>query len=59
MTGPFAEIIARLEAGVQGHEPLPRLDRLLAMAEEILVTWLVRCGVGADPGMVEGSLLLL
>lgn len=58
MTGPFAEIIARLEAGVQGHEPLPRLDRLLAMAEEILVTWLARCGAGADPGMVEGSLLL-
>ncbi len=58
MTGPFAEIIARLDAGVQGREPLPRLDRLLAMAEEILVTWLARCGAGADPGMVEGSLLL-
>lgn len=58
MTGPFAEIIARLEAGVAGLEPLPRLDRLLGMAEEILVTWLMRCGAGATPGMVEGSLLL-
>ncbi|TKD13876.1 hypothetical protein FBT96_18695 [Rhodobacter capsulatus] len=58
MTGPFADIIARLEAGILGHEPLPRLDRLLAMAEEILVTWLARCGAGAAPGMVEGSLLL-
>ncbi|WP_444460501.1 hypothetical protein [Rhodobacter capsulatus] len=58
MTGPFAEIVARLEAGLAGHEPLPRLDRIMAMAEEILVTWLMRCGMGAAPGLVEGSLLL-
>ncbi|PYF09777.1 hypothetical protein C8J30_107149 [Rhodobacter viridis] len=58
MTGPFAEIVARLEAGLVGREPLPRLDRIMAMAEEILVTWLMRCGAGATPGMVEGSLLL-
>lgn len=58
MTGPFAEIVTRLEAAIAGHEPLPRLDRLLAMAEEILVTWLLRCGAGATPGRVEGSLLL-
>ena len=58
MTGPFAEIVTRIEAGIAGHAPLPRLDRLLAMAEEVLVTWLMRCGAGTAPGRVEGSLLL-
>ena len=54
----FPELLADIEAGLEGREALPGPDRLLAMAEEVLVTWLVSQGETVEADLVEGHWLL-
>ena len=58
MRGVFPELLADVEAGLEGRAPLPGLDRLLAMAEEVLVTWLILQGEAVESDVVEGHWLL-
>ncbi|SOC02577.1 hypothetical protein [Rhodobacter maris] len=56
--GVFPAIIAAIDAGLEGREDLPGLDRLLSMAEEVLVAWLVAQGQPVPRDEVEGFWLL-
>jgi len=54
----FPELLSDIDAGLAGLTDLPGLDRLMTMAEEVLVTWLVARGEPVEGYAVEGHWLL-
>lgn len=56
--GVFPEILADIDAGLEGRAALPGIDRLLSMAEEVLVTWIISRGEPVEGYAVEGYWLL-
>ncbi|WP_444454757.1 hypothetical protein ACTTAI_05260 [Rhodobacter capsulatus] len=56
--GVFPEILVEIDAGLEGRAALPGIDRLLSMAEEVLVTWIISRGEPVEVDAVEGHWLL-
>ncbi|PTV94364.1 hypothetical protein C8J27_10899 [Rhodobacter aestuarii] len=54
----FPEILAEIDAGLEGRAELPSPDALLKRAEEILEAWLAARGEVPEAGEVEGFRLL-
>lgn len=55
---PFPDLLAPLDAGLDGTAPLPDPEALLAMAERVLEAWLASRGEAPDGKLVEGFRLL-
>ena len=54
----FADILDRLDAGLDGRTALPDTAEMLAMAETVLETWLAARGEPVVEATVEGFRLL-